>query len=66
MIPLPYLLVVPNQNEVLASFAQCGNGVGLKDFSSLFHNDNPRLYLLQNLAILGSTSIQEKKEAPLR
>lgn len=65
-IPLPYLLVVPNQNEVLASFAQCGNGVGLKDFSSLFHNDNPRLYLLQNLAIFGSTSGQEKKEAPLR
>ena len=49
------LLVVPNQNEVLASLAQCGNGVGLKDFSCLFHNDNTRLHLLQNLAVFGST-----------
>lgn len=40
-----YLLVVPNQNEVLASFAQCGNGVGLKDLCSLFHNDDPGLHL---------------------
>jgi hypothetical protein len=54
--------MVPNQNEVLASFAQCGNGVGLKNFSSLFHNDNPRLHLLQDLAVFGSTSVGRGKQ----
>lgn len=59
--PLAYLLVVPNQNEVLASFAQGGNGVGLKDFSSLFQDDDPRLHLLQDLAIFGSTSREQRE-----
>lgn len=52
--------MVPNQNEVLASFAQCGNGVGLKDLCSLFHNDDPGLHLLQDLAVFGSTLSEEK------
>lgn len=57
--------MVPNQDEVLASPAQCGDGVGLKDLCGLLHDDDPGLHLLQDLAVLGSTLSQEKKETPL-
>lgn len=48
-----YLLVVSDEDEVLACLAQCGDRVGLKNLSSLFYNHQTWTHVLQNLTELG-------------
>lgn len=50
-----YLLVISNEDEMLASFTQSSNGVSLKHLCCLFYNDNSWLYFLQDLTVFGST-----------
>lgn len=45
--------MISNQNEVLAVSAECGNDMGLQDFSCLLHNDQSWLELLQDLSVFG-------------
>lgn len=49
----PHLLVVANEDEVLAIFAQRGDGVSLKNFCSLLDDHQTRLQLLQDLPVFG-------------
>lgn len=48
-----YLLVVSNEDEVLACFTQCGDGVGLENLCSLFYNHQTWTHVLQNFTELG-------------
>ncbi len=46
-----YLLVISDQNEVLAGFAEGGDGVRLQHLCRLFHDHQSRLQLLQSLSV---------------
>lgn len=48
-----YLLVVSDEDEVLARFAQCGDSVGLQNLGSLFYNHQTWTHFLQNFTVLG-------------
>lgn len=50
-----YLLVISNEDEVLAIFTQSSNGVSLKHLCCLFYNDNLWPYVLQDPSVFGST-----------
>lgn len=50
-----YLLVISNEDEMLAGFTKSSNSVSLKHFCCLFHNYNLWLYFLQDLTVFGST-----------
>lgn len=48
-----YLLVVSDEDEVLACLAQRGDGVGLEDLRSLLYDHQARTHRLQNFPVLG-------------
>ena len=48
-----YLLVVTDEDEVLACFAQGGDGVGLQHLCSLLYDHQTGTHFLQNFAELG-------------
>lgn len=50
-----YLLMISNEDEVLAVFTKSSNGVSLKHLCCLFHNDNLWLYVLQDPSVFCST-----------
>lgn len=50
---VPYLLVVANQDEVLARFTQGGDGVSLKNLCGLLYDHQPWLHFLQECSELG-------------
>lgn len=45
------LLVVSDEDEMLACFAQCGDGVGLENLCSLFYDHQTWTHFLQNSAV---------------
>lgn len=51
-----YLLVVSNENEVLAGFAQRSDGVGFQNLCSLFNHHKTRTYFLQSFTELSRPS----------